>query len=161
MARIDNEFRITPSVLDRLLDFEPEVSSEAIKSRAKSLRDLKQSVRRDMEWLLNTRRYIEEIPSTLEETTRSLANYGLPDFTGISTKNLAEQKRLVKEIETSIKTFEPRLIDVKVSVEPVGGTERTLNFKIEARLQVEPAPEPVVFDTILQLGSGEYMVKEK
>jgi type VI secretion system protein ImpF len=161
MARSDNEVRITPSVLDRLLDFEPELSSEAIKSRAKSLRELKQSVRRDMEWLLNTRRYIDEIPETLEETSRSLANYGLPDFTGISTKNLAEQKRLVKELETSIKTFEPRLIDIKVTVEPVGGTERILNFKIEACLHVEPAPEPVVFDTILQLGNGEYMVKEK
>jgi hypothetical protein len=40
MSRIDNEIRITPSVLDRLLDFEPDVSREAPKSRSKSLRDL-------------------------------------------------------------------------------------------------------------------------
>jgi type VI secretion system protein ImpF len=161
MARIDEEIRITPSVLDRLLDFEPDVSKEAAKSRSKSLRELKQSVRRDMEWLLNTRRYVDELPETLEETTRSLANYGLPDFTGISTKNTAEQKRLIKEIETAIKTFEPRLIDLKVSVEPIDNTERALKFRIDGRLQIEPSPEPVTFDTVLQLGSGEYMVKEK
>jgi hypothetical protein len=43
MARTDNEIRITPSVLDRLLDFEPTESKEAPKSRSKSLRELKLS----------------------------------------------------------------------------------------------------------------------
>lgn len=37
--------------------------------------------------------------------------------------------------------------------------ERALRFRIDARLRVEPAPEPVTFDTVLQLHSGEYLVK--
>jgi type VI secretion system lysozyme-related protein len=161
MARTDNEIRITPSILDRLLDFEPNMSSEAPKSRAKSLRDLKTSVRRDLEWLLNTRRFIEEIPENLEEVNNSLAVYGLPDFTGMSANNPAEQQRLTRQIEQAIRTFEPRFLDLKVTFEPIDGVERVLKFRIEARLNVEPVPEPIVFDTVLQLGSGEFEVKEK
>lgn len=161
IKRTDNEVRITPSVFDRLLDFEPELTTEAPKSRAKSLRELKQAVRRDLEWLLNTRRTPIEIDANLEETTSSLAMYGLPDFTGVAAKSPSEQKRLLKELETALKQFEPRLIDLRVSLEPPSAVERMLRFRIEARLKVEPAPEPVAFDTILQLGSGEYKVNEK
>ena len=161
MARSDNEVRITPSVFDRLLDFEPEMTSESPKSRLRSLRELKQSVRRDLEWLLNTRRSPEEVPEDLEEVNKSVAVYGLPDFTGISAKSEAEQKKLVHALETAIKIFEPRFIDVKVTLEPPNNVERVLHFRIEARLLVDPVPEPVVFDTVLQLGSGAYMVQEK
>lgn len=161
MARTDNEIRITPSILDRLLDFDPELSSEAPKSRSKSLRELKISVRRDLEWLLNTRRFIEHIPENLEETHKSVAVYGLPDFTAASAKNPVEQKRLVKQIETAIKTFEPRFLDLKVTLEPSGTIERLLKFRIDARLDVEPTPEPVCFDTVFQLGSSEFSVTEK
>ncbi|HZH34866.1 MAG TPA: type VI secretion system baseplate subunit TssE [Pyrinomonadaceae bacterium] len=161
MARIDNEIRITPSVFDRLLDFEPDVSSEAPKSRSKSLRELKQSVKRDLEWLLNTRRYAGEIPDNLEEVNKSVLIFGLPDFTGLGAKSSAEQKRLIKELESALKIFEPRLMDVRVSFEPPSETERVLKFRIEARMRVDPTPEPVTFDTILQLGSGAYMVQEK
>jgi type VI secretion system protein ImpF len=161
MARIDNEVRITPSVLDRLLDFEPDVTSEAPKSRSKSLRDLKTSVRRDLEWLLNTRRYIEEIDENLEETNKSVAIYGLPDFTGASAKGSTEQKRLVKQIETALKIFEPRFLDLKVTIEPIDNLERVLKFRIDARLDVEPAPEPISFDTVFQLGNSEFSIKEK
>ena len=161
MARTDNEIRITPSVLDRLLDFEPDVSREAPKSRSKSLSDLKTSVRRDLEWLLNTRRFIEEIPENLEEINKSVAVYGLPDFTGAGTSSQTGQKKLVKQIETAIKVFEPRFLDLKVSLEPVDGYERALRFRIEARLDVEPVPEPITFDTVFQLGSSEFSVKEK
>ena len=161
MARQDHEIRITPSILDRLLDFEPDVSREAPKSRAKSLNDLKISVRRDLEWLLNTRCILEDIPERLKEVNNSLAIYGLPDFTGISIKGMSEQNRLISMIETAIRVFEPRLLDVIVTLEPISDIERILRFRIDARLKVEPIPEPITFDTILQMGSGEFEIKEK
>ncbi|MBK7707904.1 MAG: type VI secretion system baseplate subunit TssE [Acidobacteria bacterium] len=161
MSRIDNEIRITPSVLDRLLDFEPDVSREAPKSRSKSLRELKLSVRRDLEWLLNTRTVHVEIDERLEEIRKSVLTYGLPDITGISAKNQSEQKRLSKAIESAIRYFEPRFLDVRVTLEPLNNVDRALKFRIEARLNIEPTPEPIAFDTILQLGSGEFEVKEK
>jgi type VI secretion system protein ImpF len=161
MARIDHEIRITPSVLDRLIDYEPHISSEPPKSRSRSLVELKQSVRRDLEWLLNTRQYIGELDKNLEQVPKSVAMFGLPDFTGSSAKSPSEQKRLIKQIETAVKFFEPRFLDVKISYEPLKGVERVLKFKIEARLDIEPAPEPIVFDTVLQLGSGNFEVEEK
>jgi type VI secretion system protein ImpF len=161
MARIDHEIRITPSVLDRLIDEEPNISSEPPKSRSRSLVELKQSVRRDLEWLLNTRQYIGELDKNLEQVPKSVAMFGLPDFTGASAKSPSEQKRLIKQIETAVKFFEPRFLDVKITYEPLKGVERVLKFKIEARLDIEPAPEPIVFDTVLQLGSGNFEVKEK
>lgn len=161
MARTDNEIRITPSVLDRLLDFEPDASSEAPKSRSKSLSDLKISVRRDLEWLLNTRRFIGEVDENLEETQKSVVVYGLPDFTSASAKSSTEQKKLVKQIETALKYFEPRFLDLKVTLEPLSAYERALKFRIDARLDIDPVPEPISFDTVFQLGSSEITVKEK
>ncbi len=162
MARRDDfEVRVTPSVLDRLLDFEPKASQEAPKSRSKSLRELKQSVRRDLEWLFNTRSYLGEIDENLEETPNSVVAFGLPDFTGLSVRSHLELKRLRKSIEAAIKNYEPRFLDVKVKLEPIDNTDRILNFRIEAFLNIEPSPEPIVFDTVLELGSGDFEVKEK
>lgn len=161
MTRTDNEIRITPSVLDRLLDFEPRSSQEAPKSRSRSLSELKLSVRRDLEWLLNTRCFVVDFDERLEEIKKSVVTYGLPDFTGISAKNHVEQKRLSDALETAIKTFEPRFLDLKVTLEPISNIDRLLKFRIEASLDIEPVPEPIVFDTVLQLGSGDFEVIEK
>lgn len=147
--------------MDRLLDFDPDVSKEAPKSRARSLDELKTSVRRDLEWLLNTRCIIDEIPERLEEVNNSLAVYGLPDFTGISVKGSSEQYRLLSMIKTAIRIFEPRLIDVDVTLEPISNVERVLRFRIDAQLKIDPVPEPITFDTVLQMGSGEFEINEK
>jgi type VI secretion system protein ImpF len=161
MSRVDNEIRITPSVLDRLIDYEPELSQEPLMSRSKSLRQLKQSVKRDLECLLNTRKVAVELPADLKEINSSLAAYGLPDFTAVNVKSSLDQDRMRRELETAIRTFEPRLEDVTVSLEPMRETERALHFRIDARLRVEPAPEPIMFDTVLRLDNGRYSVEEK
>ena len=161
MARNDHEIRITPSVLDRLIDYEPRSSTEAPKSQSTSLAELKLSVKRDLEWLLNTRQNGVEIAETLEEVNQSLAVYGLPDLTSLSARNPNEQNRLAKALETALRVFEPRFINVKVSLEPIDNTDRQLRFRIEAHLDVEPAPEPISFDTVLSVGSGEFAVNAK
>jgi type VI secretion system protein ImpF len=161
MSRTDHEIRITPSVLDRLLDFEPRESREAPKSHSKTLAELKQSVKRDLEWLLNTRHNGVEIAETLEEVNQSLAVYGLPDLTSLSARNPNEQSRLAKALETALRIFEPRFINVRVSLEPIDNTDRQLRFHIEAHLDIEPVPEPISFDTVLSVGSGEFAVNAK
>ena len=52
MAEIRADQPLVPSVLDRLLDYEPDVKREPPKSRHQVLRELKQSVRRDLEALM-------------------------------------------------------------------------------------------------------------
>lgn len=159
MSRTDNEVRVQASVLDRLIDYEPEINREPVASRSKNLRLLKQSVRRDLEWLLNTRQLATGVPPELKEVNDSVIAFGLPDFTALSIDNADDQKLIKREIEEAVRRFEQRLESVVVSIEPVEPTERVLRFRIDARLKIDPAPEPITFDTVLQLGSGEYEVR--
>jgi type VI secretion system protein ImpF len=147
-------------VLDRLIDLEPRQSQEPPKSRSTSVYELKQAVRRDLEWLLNTRCHIEALDDNLTEAPRSVAFYGLPDFTGISVRSHIEQKRMTAAIEEALKIFEPRFTDLRVKLEPIDSLDRQLRFRIEATLDIEPTPEPIVFDSVLEAGSGGFAVKE-
>ena len=56
MARWEPEQTVTQSVLERLIDREPGTDSDSAQTRAQSVRQLKAALRRDLEWLLNTRR---------------------------------------------------------------------------------------------------------
>ena len=158
MPRIDEEIRINLSVLDRLVDFEPEAKAEPPASRSKALRQVKQALRRDLEWLLNTRRAFE-VPGELPLLADSMLAYGLPDFSNVSVKDTADQHDLILALEAALRRFEPRLEDVVVSVANASVLERAFRFKIEARLRIDPVPEPISFDTTLQLGSGNFAVK--
>ena len=161
MARTDSNIRITPSVLDRLIDYDPRESRESPKSRSASLMELKASVRRDLEWLLNSRTFLD--PEDLESTElkNSVAVYGLPDITGLGAQNRDEQSRALRAVEHAIAVFEPRFLNLKVTMERPTDTERSIKFRIEAQLDVDPAPEPIVFDTVLKLGSSDFEIKEK
>ena len=68
---------------------------------------------------------------------------------------------MTRSIENAIEIFEPRFINVRVSLEPVSSVDKQLKFRIEASLNLEPTPEPVVFDTVLEMGSGNFAVIEK
>src|SRR5262245_36430154 len=159
MSRVDNEVRITPSVLDRLLDDRPDQSRDAPATRQTSLRLLKDAVRRDLEWLLNARLTSDSVSEVLPEVAKSLAAYGLPDLTSTNVHDPDGRDDLRRAIEKAVTVFEPRLEGVEVELDRVVEGERSVRFRIEARLRVEPTPEPVVFDTMLQIGNGEFRVK--
>src|SRR5918994_5400087 len=94
MARIDSDVNIVPSILDRLLDDEPEISTEPAMSRVKGFRSLERSVARDLEAHLNSRQEtLKELPSEFKEVNRSLLTYGLPDFTSFSLLTQANRLR--------------------------------------------------------------------
>src|SRR2546423_13174721 len=139
MARGDTETIVTQTVLDRLIDREPKERNEAPPTRAQSVRQLKASLRRDLEWLLNTRRIAEEVPESFEQLSRSLYNYGLPDFTAMSFSNPRDRNKLLRSLEATIRLFEPRLDAVKViPIEVTGETQsrRLLRFQIEGLLKM-------------------------
>jgi type VI secretion system protein ImpF len=159
MTRYENNIRIIPSVLDRLIDEEPDRTIEAPPSRSKGIEDLKLSVKRDLEWLLNTRQDTAGVPAGLKEVAHSLATYGLPDFSAFSVKSPSDHVRMQRILERAISSFEPRLESVRVTLVPVRDLEQKLRFRIDARLRIEPAPEPVTFDTVLQAVSNQYTVR--
>ncbi len=159
MSQFENDSRTTLSVLDRLVDLEPGNSSEVPVSGAESLRQLKESVRRDLEWLLNTRQRTPEISADFKELRRSLAAFGVRDFSTMSARNTADQDLICRALRDAIRIFEPRLRDVAVTAEKGREFEHTLHFRIQAYLDVDPAPEQVNFDTSLQLFSTEFKVR--
>ncbi len=161
MSKRNLERPVQLSVLDRLIDTEPANRREVPLTRAQSVRELKTALRRDLEWLLNTRRCIQQ-PGAPEgsnlELTESVYNFGVPDFTNLSLDSSRDRQRLTHMIEEALTTFEPRLQGVRV-VQQVTEKHRPLRFVIEGMLQIEPSPELVSFDTFVELGSGECRIK--
>ncbi len=146
---------ITLSVLDRLIDPDLKLPGRVI-TRSESLKKLRDAVRRDLEWLLNTRQPIEAAAEGTE-LSKSLYMYGLPDITSMSIKNTRDRQRLLQEIQATIVKFEPRIANVRVRL-----TEESMPnvvFVIEGLLRVDPSPEQVSFDTVLDRSSGEYLVR--
>lgn len=159
MARDPNQ-GVTISVIDRLIDNDPGTQVEAPLTRAQSVRQLKASLKRDLEWLLNTRRLQDDQVESSDEMKNSLLTFGLPDVSNYTIASSRDMNRLAWLIEGAVSTFEPRLDGAKVLMDPASdGTTRTLRFSIEGLLRMSPAPERVSFDTVLELTSGSYLVK--
>jgi type VI secretion system protein ImpF len=149
---------ILPSLIDRLIDREPENRKEVQEGRNQSLKELKDSVRRDLEWLLNSRRTPAEPAASAKELWRSVYCFGLPDITGVALSSGEDRNRLARMVETAVASFEPRLQNVTVSMKPMAADSKVLRFQIEGLLRTEPAPARVFFDTTLELSKGEYEV---
>ena len=149
---------IQPSLIDRLIDREPNNRNEAEGARAQSFKELKDGVRRDLEWLLNSRRTPIEPPTSSKELLRSVYFFGLPDITGVALNSAEERYRLAHIVEAAIAIFEPRLLNVTVSMKPKAADSHMLRFQIEALLRTEPAPARVFFDTTLEMISGQYEI---
>jgi type VI secretion system protein ImpF len=160
MALPSPEIRPTLSVLDRLIDQEPENSWEAPLSRAEAVRNLKASLRRDLEWLLNTRRIAVDPPAELGELAKSVYMFGLPDLSSFSLSSEKERVRLLRTLQTALRIFEARLANVRViAVDSQDATRSRMAFRIEAVLLMDPAPERISFDTVLELSTGGYRVR--
>jgi len=159
MARQDLEHIVTVSLLDRLTDLEPKEAGDPPVTRAQSVRNLKASLRRDLEWLFNTRAN-PDTPPDMREVVRSVYNYGLPDYTHFTLSNPNDRVRLQKRLETAIAHFEPRLSGVSVRLmDNAFEPGKALRFHVDGLLKMDPAPELISFDTVLDLPSGEYQVK--
>lgn len=158
MAKTDERHQnLQASVLDRLVDQEPEVSHEPVQYRLLGVGQVKAWVVRDLENLLNTRRHILTPPPAYTEVNDSLFTFGLPDYTSQNPKNMAVRQQLRQEIERTIARFEPRLKDVSVHVEAAADNDRSLRFRINGLLVVEPEAEPVTFDTYFDVNRSQYV----
>ncbi len=160
MAEPGKNELLVPSVLDRLLDDEPEVTREPPRGRHQALRDLKQSVRRDLENLLNTRHSFLVWPAALAELNQSLLNYGLADVAGTGLGAAKEREDFCRSLQNLLRRCEPRFKSVMVKLlTNASPLDRTLRFRIDALLRVDPAPEPIVFDSMLEPASATFVVK--
>lgn len=154
MARSSTETLVTQSVLDRLTAVEDWPAT-----RTQSVRFFREAIKRDLEWLLNTRQPPLLQLDSWPAAKASVINYGLPDITSLGLLSAADHNTLRMAIGACLRNFEPRLTDVHVTLEASDLADRRLRFHIDGNLRLDPAPEEVAFDTVLELASGEYKVK--
>jgi type VI secretion system protein ImpF len=163
-ARMELEGAIIPSLLDRLTqdDDEPRRKSGGGSQPARTFETDKaryiQSVNRDLEMLLNTRRTIIDVPERFEQLRDSVFTFGLPDVSGIAVNTPAGRERLKLALADAIERHEPRLMNVRVHEATEEGAVFQLRFSIEAVLCLSVGTIEVSFDTVLQPGSGVYEV---
>jgi len=160
MSERELEPTVRQSVLDRLIDREPRLAGDRPLSWSESVSRLRDSVKRDLEWLLNTRRIPELASDDFPEVQRSVYHYGIPYITSLSRDASETPETLRRQIEECIRLFEPRLTAVQVLTHESDSDDprHRLHFSIHALLDIEPNPERVLFDTVLEVGSGEFSV---
>ena len=160
MPPADSHQPLLPSILDRLIDDETDRSSEPLWRGSYRLEELREHVRRDLEYLLNTRHGREDLLERPGELGVSTLTYGLPDFTGLVGGGTESQERVRSTVERAVREFEPRLRNVRVAVrEPEFEFDRNVHLTIHAMLCVDPIMDLVTFDTVVESASGTCQVR--
>lgn len=164
MAELTPKERLQPSLLDRLTDDEPTKTQESRDRRVLSPQRLRESVRRDLSFLLNHTHLASLVDlESYPEVQRSTLNYGVPDLSG-KTSSTVDVPALEKAIRRAIWEFEPRLLRESVRVRVLVDREQmrhnALSFLIEAELWAQPLPLRLFLKTDLDLETGKVAVGE-
>ena len=149
-----------PGLFDKLMGLESRSKSHGVVTRL-TLEELKDTVARDLESLLNTRAVVHEDKlKPYPECSKSIIAYGLNDFAGMSLASTDDRAYICRCLEKSIGCHEPRLRNVQASLEIQDGSINRLNFAITALLVVNAAQEPVNFDAVLQPSTLQYSISK-
>jgi type VI secretion system protein ImpF len=164
VAELAPRERLQPSLLERLTDDEPHAHQEGRDKRVLSPARLRESVGRDLAWLLNTVNLaavqnLDEYP----EVARSVLNFGMADLTG-RTAGSINAHTLERQLARVIWDFEPRLLRSSIKVRLVIDEEKmshnAMRFDIEAELWAQPLPLRLFLRTEIDLESGTVLVAE-
>lgn len=160
MARIEKNKKLRASILDRLLDDAPTRSGNHDEAQ-QNLKQLRKSVRRDLENLLNTRLRVIEPDERFVEMSKSVLNYGLPDLATLNIIDKTKKQEFITQLENLLMTFEPRFKSVSIQqIESADASDRTLNFRIDAVLYADPSPEVIVLNSVLEPVSRSVNIQE-
>jgi type VI secretion system protein ImpF len=164
MAELAPQERLQPSLLDRLTDDQPGERTESRDRRVLSMRRLRESVLRDLGWLMNADNLGQaQDLSDFPHVAVSTLNYGVRDIAGlsISTALVTEYER---EVRQAILDFEPRILPNTLEVRAVLASDRmdrhTLSFEIEGEMWADPVPMRVLLKTEVDVENGEATVTE-
>lgn len=143
------------SIFDRL---KSDTDYAVLGGKVTDVQVVRESVLRDVENLLNTRRSIIVPPESFHNLNHSLYVYGIDDFISKNPKSPEVRQALKTSIEETLKKFEPRLSNVAVEFNPGDGFDQKLCFKVKATLNADPVHEPIFFDTFFSADRGEYKI---
>lgn len=164
MADLLPEERLQPALLDRLTDDEPDKTRESRRQRVLTLARLRQSVLRDLTWLLNTGCLGQtQDLSGYPLASRSVLNFGVRDLAGTSL-SAEDTVGIENAVRQAILDFEPRILPNTVKVRTVLDegemTRRALTFEIRGQLWAHPLPLELFLKTEVDLETGKVDVYE-
>ena len=157
-SRNDPDDLFVPTILDRLIAPESAGGGPSLGFR---LPQIVESVRRDLEDLLNTRHSHQGLPAEFVQVHDSIVAYGLPDFSTVDSNKEKARGQVSELVEAIVHRFEPRLRNVHAVPYEIPGGDRgkpTVRVHIDARLYVEPYPD-VSFESVIELLSGQTSVR--
>lgn len=151
--------RLQPSLIDRLVDTDPDRERDPPVTQAETLDGIRAALRRDLEWLLNTRRLPQTPPKAYAALSDSLLTYGVEDFFSASLTTPGQRAAFAESLKSRIARCEPRLEGVEVSLvaDPVP-SRRTLRLRISGRYTARPGLPPMVFETAMDPVAGRFAV---
>lgn len=165
MPSLTAQERLQPSLLDRLLDDEPDHRKESVEDRVMTKQALRQAVLRDLGWLFNVTNLSDDLdPDRFPQTIKSVLNFGLPPLSG-QYASTVHRTSLERSIREAILEFEPRLLGHTVEVElvmdrSVLDMHNQVSVRIRGMLWAQPVPLEILLRTEIDLEEGRIQVTE-
>jgi type VI secretion system protein ImpF len=162
VAEILQRERLKPSLLDRLTDLAPDVKADPTSGHMQSMRELKDAVLRDLEWLFNAGNLASTVDlSGYPQVVSSVLNYGIPDLAGRAATGIKalDLERLLLQ---AIRDFEPRLLRQGLKLKVVRDAEgpgHIVRFEIDGELWAQPTPQPIRVLTEIDVESNRARVR--
>lgn len=165
MVELNSMERLQPCLLDRLTDDEPDKTEESRHQRIISLKRYKESVERDLMWLLNASAHLpvegqDDREFRLEdypEASRSVLNYGTRQLAGLVAPDM---RAMEVELVQALLVFEPRIIrrslDVRARLE-----RNQLTIELRGQLWADPMPEELFMSTRIDVETGQCTLAKK
>jgi len=172
MAELNSRDRLQPSLLDRLIDNEPNAQKETAEARALSRQQLRAAVLRDLSWLFNATRPEPEPQSERHDeielwaredhARRSVVNYGMPAFAGATLSSM-NRRTIERSVAEAIRNFEPRIdpdsLGVEVRVD-TSNHHNTIQLVIRGHLWAQPVPLELLLAADMDVETGNTRVRE-
>lgn len=149
--------RLQPSLLDRLTDEEPGSKSESRDARVIDIGRLREIVRRDLAWLLNSNNLSGVIDAeAFPQVANSVLNYGVREVSGeFTTQRRAELIR--QSMVEAIERFEPRIREGALEVvmrKEDQGRQSIVAFDIVADMWAQPVPLELYLRSEVDITTG-------
>lgn len=166
MPELSLQDQLQPALLDRLSDDDPEKRTESRDQRVMTIGKLRDSVLRDLSWLLNAVHLAAtQDLSDYPLVERSVLNFGLPGFAGRTVGEI-DPGQIERAMREALMRYEPRL---NPNTLKVGLVKHSLNedshnvvaLEIEAELWAQPLPLHLFMKTELDLEIGSVRVIEE
>ena len=145
----DDQIEVIAPLFDRLTDSEPDVPGEARPFRSLTIGQLKDSIKKEVSTILNTREC--RIPfglraiNNMEEVPEDIMSYGLPDFSKFDVSNVTGQRQIAKYIEDVLPLYEPRMNQVRVEILQYDNKNQSLTISVSGNVTIIPLPERFTF----------------